>query len=331
MGVGDLNPGQILRRTGGFWAGFTIMAGVRLDLFTVIGREALTGAELARRLNGDERGMTTLLNGLAALELLAKEDDRFCQTELSATFLDKASKRYLGYIVNHHHHLIEAWSKLDQAALTGKPTDDDEAWRTDEVREAFLMGMFNLAMALAPEVAGMLDLAGRERLLDLGGGPGTWAIHFCRANPGLKATVFDRPTSRPFAEQTIARFELTERIDFVGGDFLEDELPTGFDAAWLSHVLHSQGPEESALIVARAARSLNPGGMVIIHEFLLNEDLAGPVFPALFSLNMLTGTNTGRSYSTGHLTEMLTRAGAKEVEVPEWRAHNDSGILIGRF
>ena len=59
--------------------------------------------------------------------------------------------------------------------------------------------MFNLAMNLAPVLVPKIDLSNRRHLLDLGGGPGTYAIHFCLNNPQLKATVYDLPTTRPFA------------------------------------------------------------------------------------------------------------------------------------
>ena len=78
------------------------------------------------------------------------------------------------------------------------------------------MGMFNMAMNTAPRLVPLADLSGRRRLLDLGGGPGTYAIHFCRHNPDLQATVFDLPTTRPFALKTIERFGLGDRVGFCG-------------------------------------------------------------------------------------------------------------------
>jgi hypothetical protein len=73
--------------------------------------------------------------------------------------------------------------------------------------------------------------------------PGTFAIHFCRQNPQLTATVFDLPTTRPFAEKTIKRFDLEDRIDFQGGNYLKDEIEGHYDAAWHSHILHAEGPD----------------------------------------------------------------------------------------
>ena len=86
------------------------------------------------------------------------------------------------------------------------------------------MGMFNLAMMLAPKIVPYIDLAERRHLLDLGGGPGTYAIQFCMQNPDLKATIFDLPGSRDFAEKTVSQFSMQERIDFQAGDFQTDQI-----------------------------------------------------------------------------------------------------------
>jgi hypothetical protein len=150
----------------------------------------------------------------------------------------------LGNIILHHHHLVESWSRLDQGVQSGGPVRERSTFSDEECRESFLMGMFNMAMNMAPMLVPKINISSRRHLLDLGGGPGTCAIHFCRHNPQLNATVFDLPTSRPFAEKTIKRFDLSDRIDFRGGNYLKDDIEGRFDAAWLSHILHGEGPEE---------------------------------------------------------------------------------------
>lgn len=140
-------------------------------------------------------------------------------------------------------------------------------------------------------------MAGRKRLLDPGGGPGTYAIHFCLANPELTAVILDRPTTEPFARKTGAKFNLSDRIDFIGGDFTIDPLLGGpYDVAWLSHILHSNSLVECQRCVEQTVSNLNPGGMILIHDFILNDTKDRPEFPALFALNMLIGTEHGRSY-----------------------------------
>jgi SAM-dependent methyltransferase len=189
--------------------------------------------------------------------------------------------------------------------------------------------MFNLAMQNAPRVAPLIDLSGRRRLLDLGGGPGTWAIHFCMQNPALEAVVYDLPATRRFAEETIVRFGLAERIGFVAGDFLANGIPGGFDVVWLSQILHAYGPDQCEIILQKAVASLEPGGVLLVQEFILNDDRSGPLFPALFSLNMLVGTSAGQAYAEGELCAMLAAAGLRNVRRLAMELPNGAGIIAG--
>jgi len=137
--------------------------------------------------------------------------------------------------------------------------------------------------------------AARHHLLDLGEGPGTYAIQFYLNNQRLIATVYDLPTTCSFAEKTIAKLNLQDRIDFKSGDYLEEDIKGSFDVAWLSQILHGESFEDGCNIVKRAVSTLEPGGLIIIHEFILNNTMDGPLFPALFSLNMLLGTSGGQA------------------------------------
>ncbi len=185
-------------------------------------------------------------------------------------------------------------------------------------------------MLIAPKVASHVDLSSCRRLLDLGGGPGTYAIHFCQQNLQLQATIYDLPTTRPFAEQTLQRFDMNDRIDFHPGDFIHGTLPKGFDVAWLSHVLHGEGPEGCSQLLDNAVEALEPDGMLLIHEFILDESRAAPLFPALFSLNMLLGTPQGQAYSEPELATLMQQAGLSQIERLAIDLPNGAGIMVGR-
>lgn len=322
------NPGEILGLSGAFWKSLALHAAVRLRVFTVIGDAALTGGEVARKIRGDARGVTTLLNALAGMGLLEKAESRFCNTSAGALFLVESSPRYVGYMIRHHSNLVGSWGRLDEAVRTGRPVRNRAAEPAGDL-EDFILGMHDNSMGFAPRAVREIPLGGRRKLLDLGGGPGTWSIQFALANPELRAVVFDLASTRPFAETTIDRFGVAERVTFHAGDFTTDELPCCYDIAWLSHILHGENPETCREIVARAAAALEPGGLIMIHEFILEEDGTTPPFPALFSLNMLTGTDGGRSYTKEELEGMLTAAGAKDVKLLPFRGPTDSRILAG--
>jgi hypothetical protein len=329
MKTQELNPGTLLQTSGSYWETCTLHAAVKIDVFTLVGNNYLGSDNLAEKLGGNARGVKMLLDALAAMGLLEKKDGKYANTALASTFLSKDSPRYIGHIIKHHSHLVESWSKLDIAVISGKPVRERASLHEEERRESFLMGMFNLAMNLAPKIVPQIDLSNRRHLMDLGGGPGTYAIHFCQKNPQLKATVYDLPTTRSFAEKTIEKFGLTDRIDFMEIDYLEENIEGVHDVAWLSHILHGEGPEDCRKIIKKAVSALEPEGMILIHDFILNESMDGPLFPTLFSLNMLLGTSNGQSYSDQQITDMLSEAGVGDTRRIFFESPNNSGIIEG--
>jgi len=325
-----MTPSELLQLSGGYWSICALHAAVKLDIFTVLAEGGLTLQEIAERSGSDRRGMSMLLDALTSLGLLAKSADTYSAPPFAREYLSRTSDAYLGYIILHHHHLMSGWNRLDEAVKSGAPAGTSSSHSDDEsTRGNFLMGMFNLASMAAPLVVPAIDLSGRRRLLDLGGGPGTYAIHFCRHNPGLEAVIFDLPTTRRFAEQTVERFQLTDRISFSAGDIIADDIGNGYDVVWISQLLHSEGPQGAAIMLEKAVRALNPGGLLLIQEFMLDDSRTAPTFPALFSLNMLIGTPDGQSYSQSELAAMMTRAGARDISRLALNLPNGAGIMAG--
>lgn len=320
---------DLLSTSSAYWRGCALQAGVRLEIFSVLDIGQMNTSEVADKIQADKRGTEHLLDALSAMGLLVKDSGMYKNSVPSAEYLAKKSPHYIGHIILHHHHVLDGWIMLHEAVKNGEPIDQ-RSFGEEVERESFLMGMFNLAMAIAPKVAEDVDLSNRKRLLDLGGGPGTYAIHFCKSNPSLDAVIFDRPTTEPFARSTVEKFALSDRIDFVGGDFNTDPISGGpYDVAWLSHILHSNGPQECQEILNKTARAMVPGGIIIIHEFVLNNTKDGPEFPALFSLNMLVNNSRGRSYSEEELFTMLESAGAKNIRRHSFKGPNDSALISG--
>jgi SAM-dependent methyltransferase len=325
------NPGRLLGLSGSYWQTCALHAGVKLGLFTAIGRHARSPEQIAAMIDADARAVAMLMNALVAMEFLKREGDQYANTDESRLFLDESSETYQGHIILHHHQLMASWADLDKAVRSGRPVRTRSSFQDAEARRHFLMGMFNLAMGLAPRVAAALNLTGRHRLLDLGGGPGTYAIHFCQRQPDMQAVVFDLPGTRPFAEDTIARFGLSDRIKFVSGDYLETPLPGRYDMIWVSHILHAENPANCRHIIRKAVDALDAGGCLIIHDFFLHDTMDAPLFPTLFALNMLLGTDGGQAYSQAQIEVMLKEAGLQRIERLPLDSPNDSGLLVGHM
>jgi hypothetical protein len=325
------HPGRILGLSGAYWQSCALHAAVKLDLFSVLLDSTLSADNVAKQVNGDADALARLMDALTAMGLLRKSGTHYANAEHSRRYLAKNSSEYIGFMILHHRQLMASWQRLDEAVLSGRPIPERSSDSSDpDWRENFLMGMFNNAMQMAPQLVQAIDIHGRRHLLDMGGGPGTYAIHFCQYNPDLRATVYDLPTTEPFALKTIARFGLSDRIDFQPGDYTSGVIEGRYDAVWMSHILHGEDAGTCREMIAKAVAVAKPGARVMIHEFILDDERDGPLFPALFSLNMLLGTEGGRAYTQQELYDMMSEAGIEKLERHPFLGPTESGVVMGR-
>jgi ribosomal protein L11 methylase PrmA len=326
---------QLMSMARGFQASKMLMVAVDLGLFDFL-EESRSAGEAAAWLKADGRATSIFLNGLAALDLLIKEGDHFKNGELASRFLVQGRENYRGAIIKHMEHTWgRGWDDLKETVLVGHPMEaDPEKWvdaqaKRDEAEvRAFIWGMHAIARDLAPTVVAKLDLKAVRRLLDLGGGPATYAIAFTQANPGLTATVFDLPMPIEIAKENIAKNGLTERIHTLQGNFLEDDIGTGYDFIWISQILHSHDEGQCKLIISKAVAALNPVGTVAIQDFYLNPDGASPVGAAMFGVHMLAVTPRGRAYTFDEVAEWMQEAGLNKPELIQ--SGMDASILVAK-
>ena len=329
---GQWDAASLLRVSGAYWTSCAIHSGVEIGIFSALHDAAMRPEELANSLGCEARGLDCLLAALAALGLLQKQDDWYALVPAARQYLSAHSPDYMGHIILHHHHLMPAWSRLSEAVRSGTSVRESSHRTADsDEREHFLLGMFNVASQQAQGIARALDLRGKTRLLDLGGGPGTYAVHFCLNNPQLTADVYDLPSTRPFAKKIIARYKLTDRVHFVEGDFMRENVTGRYDVVWISQILHAMGDDSSAELLEKAARVLTPGGLMLVQEFILHDTRDGPVHPALFGCNMLVGTEDGKAYTESELIKLVRKSGASDVQRLKMDLPQGCGIISGVF
>ena len=159
MDTNEWTPAMALETSGSYWAASTLHSAIKLDLFTILGDRQSDIKEIARIINSDERGLSMLLNALSALKLISKTGKKYSNTPFGKSFLSRDSRQYIGYIIMHHQHLTDVWVQLSRAVQSGLPVRDREFMNDEEQLENFLMGMFNVASNVAPQVAEEIDLS----------------------------------------------------------------------------------------------------------------------------------------------------------------------------
>jgi len=149
-----------------------------------------------------------------------------------------------------------------------------------EQQRWFAEGMYANAVHGGRSLAKVVDFSHFQRLLDVGGNSGGYAISLARANPGLRATIFDLEPVRELAMERVAAAGLADHIGFAVGSFFEDELPQGHDVVLLSSILHDWDDYDCTAILGRCIRAIEPGGTIVVAEPILAEDATGPDHPA---------------------------------------------------
>jgi SAM-dependent methyltransferase len=233
-----------------------------------------------------------------------REGGRWALAPKGRATLVPGSPVYQGHAIAHAGEVQPVWNDLAEhlRGRAGWSQFVEEGETPRRSHADFVLAMHEMAMAgRAAELAARVDLAGCRTLIDVGGGPGTYAMALCERWPDLRATVLDLPETVAIAREVIGGFGTGERVHAAIGDWDSDEFGRDADAALLSNILH--GPTSRAeMKLAKAWRALRPGGRLIIQDFLLNDEKTGPLAPALF--NIMVG-----AFSRKELADRIVAAG----------------------
>lgn len=303
-----MNPLELESQASAFQAATVILAANRAGILASLSRDGgATAEQLARRLGLDARAVSTLCDALLCLGVVVRDGDALAVAAPLRDLLDPDSPVAVTHILEHQWHLLQRWSHLDEVVRTGSPLPRGTG--NERARRAFILGMADLARRGSRRLWESVDLSRYRALVDVGGGPGEFAVAALERFPALSATVFDSPPVLAIAREYAAPRGVGERLAFRPGDALAEAIPTS-DVALVFSLLHSYGSTEVERIAANVAAGLEPGGLLIIREFLwASSHHEGPLSTALFAVNMLVGTSTGRCWSAEEIEAIFTPHG----------------------
>ncbi len=309
----------------GYMASRIFLTALELGVFDQLGTRQLTFSQLANQIKTDERATEILLNALTGMKLLEKRGNLFNNVKEFAGFLISSNTCYKGGLFNHNANLWDAWSNLTDIVKSGRPYNGE--W-TDDKKHDLASAMKQYSKGKAGMIANLFNGSDVNRVLDLGGGPGSYAIAFAKSNANLNSVVFDRDDQAyKIAKDDIEREGLQERIELRRGDFLVDDIGSGYDLVILSSIVCLFGDDTNSLLFRKIKESLNDGGRIVVSDLMLDESKTKPVSAAVFAVNMLVNTQSGRSYTSIEVKELLRSLGFKDIHrLPV----EHSQVIIGR-
>jgi hypothetical protein len=326
------DPSVIIELAVAYRSSMILFTAVEVGVFTQLAEAPLTATDLAERTGTEPRPLEMLLNACVAYKLLNRNGRCYMNTRAADTFLVAGKKAFIGSGLKYSEDLYPAWGQLSTLVRTNRPIVPTEEYtgQDPEKTRNFVYGMHNRTLGISAALPYGVDLTGRKRLLDVGGGPGTYSIILVRATEGLHSTVMDLPGVIEISREIIESYKLTDRIDTLPGSYLTDEFKSGNDVVLLSGMMHRETAETCQHLLGKAFGSLEDGGIVVVSDvFFDDESHDQPVFATHFALNMMLTSDDGSAHGKTEMAAWMKEAGFAEVEVKDLPQPNPHSLVIG--
>lgn len=324
----QLTPERIVQIGMGFWPARTLQTAVKLGLFSLLAKGALTGEEICQALGLAPRAVPDFPDALVALGFLERDGDgptaKYSNSEEAALFLDKASPAYVGgFLEMAHDRLYPFWADLGAGLKTGEAQNEakrgmtsifETAYADQAMLEQFLAAMSGVSTGNFMALADKFDWSPHKTLCDVGGAEGILAMCVARANPHMTCITADLPPVEPIALAKIAQAGLQDRVSTAVIDFFKDDLPKA-DVITMGMVLHDWDLPTKKMLIAKAYDALPEGGAFIAVEQLIDDARRENVFGLMMSLNMLIEGGDAFDYTGADFAGWCEEAGFSRCEV----------------
>ena len=294
----------------GYQRSMILLCSVRLGVFRGLAENPLRASELALKIGADVSRLEILLGALVSLGLLSRAGSRYRLSGPAREFL-LPGRRSQESILLHLMDCWDAWGNLTGKIRGGRKKRGGESG----YQENFIRGMGENSRERAEAVARKFPLEDGERLLDLGGGPGTYAIAWAEAYPDAEIFLFDTPATLRVTRKILKEKGKERRVRLLQGDFLKN-LPVGssYDFVWISQILHAYSVKDCVELFGKARVALRPGGKAAVQEFMVSENKTYPPGPVFFSVHMVAVTESGRTYTAKEIAAMMRKAGFRSIK-----------------
>ncbi len=291
-----------------------LLAAIELKVYTHLGKKHLTAGELARKIKSNSEATQVLLNGLAALGALRLVKGKFANTSETFKHFCESSPDYKKGMVHLRGGNRGEWERLVDVVRQGRGVPSSPQEDDSEGRHLFSHAMHERSEGLAQKIARQAALQPVGRLLDLGGGPGSYSAAILKKDKKATAVLLDRSSAVSVAKEITGKMKLKSRFDFIEGDMFETPFGENYQTVLYSNILHIYNVAQNRTLFKKIHRSLAVGGRLIIVDFLLKESRTEPLPAAMFALTMLLYTDTGKVYTQVEILELLKSSGFSKIQ-----------------
>ncbi|NQU96696.1 MAG: methyltransferase [Chloroflexi bacterium] len=294
-----------------------LLTGIELGVFDHLERP-ISAEALAGTIGTHAGNTALLLNGLVSMDVVVKKDGLYSNAPVARTFLTQQSPTYLGDFLAAHSRFwfapladnMTGLVRHGPRAITQPPLPGDPA--AQHATLSLHYERAGPAQRIAALVSELPEFPAFRTMLDLGGGPGLICLAVVARHPSMKGTVFDLPAVTRIAETVIAEYGAQDRMNTVPGNYLADDIGSGYDLVLASATLNAaKGSLDS--IMAKIRESMTPNGVLVsLHDGLTHEHTRPPIMVASILSTAMLGSDP--AFDQGQIAGAMRRAGFRSVD-----------------
>jgi len=314
---GAPRPETIIGIANSCWVSAILKAGIELDVFTEIEAGNDTVEKVASSIKASERGVRILLDALCALGMISKAEGKYLLTPAADQFLVKGKDSYVGYAVFTTLKDWDAIGRIAEAVKKGS-TIMDVYGAESGVWEEVAIGLTPSGLATASIIADVLGIGAKMepgvKVLDLACGSGVYGYVLLQRDPMATVTDIDWQNVLKVAQKAARDMGVADRVTYKPGDILSiDYGEEEFDIAIASNILQAFDPETNKMILSKICKALKPGGTVVIHDIVPDEERSQAIKALIFAVYMLLATTGGDAYTLSEFESWLGDTGFENV------------------
>ncbi|MDF3130529.1 methyltransferase [Kiritimatiellaeota bacterium B1221] len=303
----------------GYWKSFAIGTALELNIFSELSEREQDIESLSKSISCAPLHLEALLNSLCGMGLLDKKKNHFFLHPDQKAYLDPRSPDNMLGAFAFNQDLAGLWMKLPGCIRSGEPVlpDNPHLGSDPDRTRRFVEGMHSRAGLMARNLLPCLHPPGGSKVLDVGGGPGTFSLKLAERDPSLEITVLDLPPVVKAAAEIHAGNPALGCITFQGGDYHHCDYPRNQDTLLYCGALHQEPDEGLDALLEKMKAALKPGGQLVVVDLMLNPDRCTPVYSALFELNMMLMRPHSKVHTSRELTQRLEHCGFRDLCVSD--------------